>query len=120
MHMRTQFAFAVVLLLLCSGFVLAQELEGNDIKVHDFELEKLLSFGSGILALILFFLTRAAYKRTHSKRLSYVSIAFLLFALKGFFIAHELFFTEWPLIDIFSNVLDFAILLTFFFGIIKK
>ena len=114
------FIFILFALSLFSSTVLAQEDEGDDITVYNLELEKLLNLGSGILALILFLLTQAAYKRTSNKRLHYVNIAFLLFAVKGFLIAHELFFEELPWIDPVTSVLDFAILLTFFFGIIKK
>jgi hypothetical protein len=50
-----------------------------------------------------------------------VTIAFLLFAVKGFLIASDIFFpnkTGW--VDPIANFLDFGILLSFFFGIIKK
>ena len=100
--------------------VLAQEETASDIFIYDLELEKLLNFGSGLLAAVLFVLTFTAYRRTHNQRLLYVSIAFDLFAFKGFLIAHELFFDEWLFVDPVASVLDFAILLFFFFGIIKK
>ena len=120
MKNRPLIFLSFLLIFLFSFPVSAQDDEGDDIKVYDFELDKLLSLGSGMLALALFIFTRIAYKRTQNKRLSYVSVAFLLFAIKGFAIAHELVFAEWPLIDVFSNILDFAILIIFFLGIIKK
>ena len=58
--------------------------EADDLTVAGFELEKLLNFGSGLLAAGLFAATSLAYRRTKNKRLVYVSIAFLLFAAKRF------------------------------------
>lgn len=107
-------------LFLLSFTTIADEGEKDDITIFNLELEKVLSFGSGILAAVLLYLTTIAYQRTQNKRLKYVSIAFALFAIKGFLIAHELFFEEWSFVDPLAILLDFAILLTFFFGIIKK
>ena len=92
----------------------------DDIQFAGFELEELLNLGSGLLALALFIITAVAYKRTNNKRLIYVSIAFLLFALKGFLISHELFFNEVSWIDPVASALNFAIILCFFLGILKK
>ena len=92
----------------------------GDLMIWDFAAEKLLNFGSGLLAIGLFAATSLAYKRTKNKRLVYVSIAFLLFAAKGFLTSHELFFEEWPWVDPIASFLNFAILLSFFFGVIKK
>ncbi len=109
--------------LFCSFFslsVLAEEEAGDDITLYGLEVEKLLNFGSGILALVLSLVTWSAYRRTQNKRLQYVSLAFFLFAIKGFLLSHELFFGELPLLDPITSVLDFVILLAFFIGIIKK
>ena len=111
--------FLFLFFFLCSSFVLAEE-TNEDLTLYDFEVEKLLSFGSGLLALFLSVLTWLAYRRSGNKRLSYVSLAFFLFAVKGFLIAHELFVSEWSFVDPIANILDFAILLAFFTGIVKK
>ena len=102
--------------------VLAAEAEdqNQDITVLGFELEKLLNLGSGLLAIALFVLTLSAYKRSKNKRLLYVSIAFLLFAIKGILMSMEILFGDWTWVDPVASVLDFAILLSFFFGILKK
>lgn len=112
--------FVFLSLLLLPSLVVAEDEVGDDIEVFGLELEKLLNLGSGILAAVLFLLTQIAYRRTRNQRLQYVSFAFVLFAVKGFLMAHELFFREWPWVDPLASVLDFAILLIFFFGMIKK
>ena len=99
--------------------VLAQE-EDGDIMFLGLELEKLLNFINGILALILFLIIFVTYRRDYRKRFLYVSIAFLLYSIRNFLVALELFIEEIPLIDPISTVLDFVILLTFFFGILTK
>ncbi|MDP1694458.1 MAG: hypothetical protein Q8L34_02865 [Candidatus Woesearchaeota archaeon] len=111
--------FLFLFFFLCSSFVVAEDTTTN-LTIYNLEVEKLLNLGSGLLALLLAFLTWSAYTRTGNNRLSYVSLAFVLFALKGFLLAHELFFGEWPLIDTVTSILDFFILLAFFIGIIKK
>lgn len=122
--MKNKIVFYITLVLLLanfSSFVFAEEMDDlDDIKVLGFELEKLLNFGSGFLAIGLFIAASLAYKRTRNKRLIYVSMAFLLFAVKGFLTSHELFFQEWSWIDPVASALNFAILLSFFFGVIKK
>ena len=118
--MSMKFIFSLLFIFFFSLPALALEEEGEDITIFNLELEKLLNFGSGILALILCLLTQAAYRQTNNKRLQYVCIAFLLFAVKGFLISHELFFDEWAWVDPIASVFDFAILLIFFYGIIKK
>jgi len=92
----------------------------DDIQVFGLELEKLLNLGSGALALVLCALTALAFKRTHNRRLVYVSGAFLLFGVKALLMGTEVFFGEWPYVDQIASVLDFAILLAFFLGIMKK
>jgi len=112
--------FILLSLFLLPFSVVAENDDGEDIELFGLELEKLLNLGSGILAIVLFLLTQTAYRRTRNKRLQYVSFAFVLFALKGFLMAHELFFREWSWVDPTASALDFAILLIFFFGIIKQ
>lgn len=122
MKNKKSFFFVIIALMLVqiSMLVLAQE-EGDDLEVFGIEAEELLNLGSGLLATVLFILTLIAYKRTNRKRLLYVSAAFLLFALKGFLMSTELFFGDWSsVIDPIASLLDFAILLSFFFGIIRK
>ncbi len=100
--------------------VYAEEDTGTDMELYGLEVEKLLNLFSGVLALVLFFLTYSGYRNSNNKRLQYVSIAFLLFAVKGLLISHELFFNEWSWVDPITSVFDFAILLMFFLGIVKK
>lgn len=94
----------------------------DDWEIFGFEVEKLLNLGSGLLATGLFSVTMLAYKRTKRKKLLCVGIAFLLFAIKGFLTSSELFFGEevgvW--VDPTASVLNFAILVSFFLGLVKK
>ena len=114
---------ALFLLLVLSSFLMAvEDIKENDLRTSSgIEIDELITIASSILATILFALTAVAYKRDGRKKLLYVGMAFLLFAIKGFLIASDIFFPEkgaW--VDPTANFLDFAILLCFFFGIIKK
>lgn len=118
MRTTSHFIIYAISAVMLSSLVWAQA--DADISIYGFELEKLLNLGSGILALALLAITYAAYRRNHNKRLLYISVAFLLFALKGFITSLELIGLDllWP--DPVSSVLNFAILLSFFFGVIKR
>lgn len=108
-------------MLLLSAIPVFAEEENDDWQVFGLEGEKLFNLGSGILSTILFVLTFIAYKRTKQSRLLYVSSAFFLFAVKGYLGALELFFEEMAVwVDPTAAVLNFAILLCFFWGIMKK
>lgn len=111
-----------LVLIISSSFVLAiEETKENKPQAFGFDLEGLITFGSSILAIVLFILTIIAYKRDGRKNLLYISIAFLLFAIKGVLVSIDIFFPEkGGLIDPIANFLDFAILLSFFFGVVKK
>ena len=122
--MKNKIVLLIVLVLhnvILLSNVAAQDIgDLEDIEVFGLELEKLLNFGSGLLATGLFIATSFAYKRTRNKRLIYVSIAFLLFAVKGFLTSHELFLEEWSWVDPVASALNFAIILSFFLGVMKK
>lgn len=118
--------YAVLVLLLffsllsLSSSAFAYE-ENNLIVSSGIEADNLVTFGSSILASILFFITIVAYKRDKRKRLLYVSTAFFLFAVKGFLLTSDIFFPQkagW--VDLTASLLDFAILTSFFVGILKK
>lgn len=82
--------------------------------------EELLNTGSAVLATVLFAITFLAYRRTRQKRLLFVTLAFFLFAVKGFVSGAELIVGEFDWSDIVTALLDFAILLSFFAGVMKK
>nr|QNT35672.1 hypothetical protein HAHEADPM_00006 [uncultured Methanosarcinales archaeon] len=95
--------------------------EEDDIIIYPgIEAEDLVTFCSSILASALFVVTIVAYKRDKRKRLLYVSIAFFLFAVKGFLSTAEMFFPQAGWTDLIASLLDFAILLSFFVGLLKK
>lgn len=93
---------------------------GDEVEIFGIELEKLLNLLSGVLSLALMALTLLAFRKTGNRRLLFVSLAFLLFALKGFINGSEIFLGEWIFADPVSSALDFAILMSFFAGLLGK
>ena len=84
-----------LVLIISSTFVLAvEEKKENEKQAFGIGIDELITFGSSLLAITLFFLAFIAYKRDGRKRLLYVSIAFLLFAIKGFLISSDIFFQK--------------------------
>ena len=114
--------FILVLLIQLPICALAEDgIDGyQDQEIFGLEVDKLLAFGSAHLAAALSLLTFIAYYKTKRKRLMFVGFAFLLFSAKLFMISSELFIDEIVWVDIASAALDFAILLSFFFGVIRK
>ncbi len=115
--MKTKLIIFLAMFLLMSTIAIADDHDEGFIESMG---EEILNIGSGMLATILFGLTFVAYKRTKRSRLLYVSIAFLLFAIKGYLSGAEIFFGDWPWVDATTGILDFVILLSFFRGILKK
>jgi len=118
MLMKEKIVYCIIALLLLPGHALAAE--SVDLAVRSFELDKLLNVGGAFLAIILFTLTLIAYNRKKSQRLLYVCTAFFLFSVKGLLFSMELVFGDFVWIDPIANILDFVILLIFFFGMLKK
>jgi len=118
--MKAKKLFIVFMLMLAFPVVLAEESEFEDPEIFGLEIEKLLFFLSANLAAALAILTYIAYSRTNRSKLLYITAAFSLFSIKLFLLSSELFFDEWVWLDLVTALLDFAILLSFFFGIIKK
>jgi len=118
MTLRIATIMMVIAFALLAPGVLAEE--SDELEVFGLEAEKLLVLGSGMLAALLCALTFVAYKRTQRDKLGIIAIAFLLFAVKSLLIASELVIVELPFIDPISALLDFAILLTFFYGVVKR
>jgi hypothetical protein len=92
----------------------------DEIQTFGFDLEEVFSLGSGILALALFAVTTLAYRQSKRKRLAFVCLAFLLFAVKGVLGSLELFGLEIASLEVLAAFLDFGILLSFFIGILRK
>jgi len=115
----TKIISVLALVLLLAPAAIAEE-EEEEFEIFGMEGEELLNLGSGILAIILFGITFIAYRRTKRSRLLFVSLAFFLFAVKGFISGAELFIGEFDWGDPATAILEFAILLSFFWGIMKK
>ena len=92
----------------------------NEIVFLGLELEKLLSLVNALVSITLFIITFLALKRDGRKKLLYISIAFLVFAIRSFLVSLELFIEEIPYIDPIAAVLEFIALMSFFFGVFKK
>ena len=97
---------------------LAQDLE-NSPELFGVEMELLLSLVNILVSLILFIITFLAFRRDGRNRLLYVSIAFLIFAVKSFLVSLELF-VEIGFIDPIAVVLESLALMSFFIGVFKK
>lgn len=110
--------FSVLAILLLSSHSIA--VTDIDDTYSGIEVDEVITLGSSLLATALFIFSYIAYKRDGRRRLLYVTIAFFLFAVKGFLSASELFFPERDWVDPVASFLDFAILLSFFFGLLKK
>ncbi len=120
---KSTYMWMVVAFLLISSvvFVLAKEVEAEPAPaIGKFEAEKLIGFINGILATILASVTFAAYKRDKRDRLIFVGLAFALFAVRSFLVGYELFFPEIRGIDPVTPILDFFVMLSFFYGVLKK
>lgn len=116
------FIFVLVLILFYKPVLAVEQNQENDLTVYSgIELDNVITLLGSILSIILFSLTLFAYKRSERNKLIYIALAFLLFAIKGFLISSDIFFPNkgyW--VDPVANFLDFAILISFFFGMIKK
>lgn len=112
------FIFLIIIFSFASTTVAAQE--EKEIDFFGVELEKLITFINAFIALFLFIVSFIAYRRDERRRLFYVSLAFLLFAIKSFLISSELFFPEVDWFDPIATILEFAILLSFFYGVLRK
>lgn len=123
---KTNFIFILFLVLILSTVVVSAA-ENKDVKENDLttssgiEIDNIVTLVASIMALTLFGLTYASYKRDGRKRLLYVAIAFLLFAVKGIMLTSDIFYPQkagW--VDLTASLLDFGILLSFFIGLLKK
>ncbi len=118
------FLFFILTILFVSGVshkVLAAT-EENDLKTSSgIEVSNLITLASSILATALFVISFIAYRRDRRNKLLFVSIAFLLFAVKGFLLTSDIFFpSKGAWVDPAANTLDLFVLACFFIGLIKK
>ena len=112
------FIFLIFIFSFFSSIAMAQE--GDDILISGIELDKILALINAWIALFLFIISFIAYRRDERKRFFYVSLAFLLFAIKSFLISSELFIPDIGWIDPAATVLEFGTLLSFFYGVLRK
>jgi hypothetical protein len=126
MERKAIFVFGLIVFLALAQFavfVSAQENEegdDDDPEIYGLELEKVLMMITAWISIFLFVLTFMAYKRDGRKRLLYVALGFLLFAIKNFLISSELYLPEISWFDPTAVALEFVAILSFFFGVIKR
>jgi len=85
------------------------------------DLDEIIKIASSMLALLIFTVSAIAYLRERRRKLLLVSAAFFFYALKGFLKVSDVFIPQkGDTIDIAANLLDFVILLLFFFAIVVK
>jgi hypothetical protein len=124
--LNTQSALVIIFLALfistlTFSLATAQETDEDEVRLVGLELEKLLFMLNAWIALFLFVIVFSAYKRDGRKKLLFVSLAFLLFSIKSFLLSLELFILEPPsFLDPLAVFLDFLVLLSFFYGVIRK
>ncbi len=110
----------VSIMLFQLNIVSAHEDEGKDFEFFGVELEKLVMFITGIVALALFVITFAAYNRDKRPKLFYISMAFFLFALKSLMLSSELFIEQIEWFEPAAIALELLALISFFYGVSKK
>ena len=111
----------LILLSLSIPCIAAQsESDSGDYFIYGFELDKILSLLNGCIALVLAILTFIAYKTDGRSRFFYISLAFFIFSIKSFLVSSEILFSGLPWRDPLSIVLEFLVLLAFFYGVTKK
>ncbi len=117
---KISIAILLILVFFPLIHVAAAEQEEGNYLIRGLELEKIIALLNAWIATFLCVLAFIAYKRDGRKRLLYVGIAFLLFAIKSFLLSSELFFQEVEWFDPLSTILELGVLLSFFYGVLKK
>jgi cell division protein FtsW (lipid II flippase) len=112
---------ALILVGIVASFASGQnEDDSGNSEIFGLELEKLIIMFNAWIATFLFVLSFIAYKRDGRRRLFFVSLAFFLFAVKSFMISSELYLPQVDWFDPAAVVLEFGVLLSFFYGVLKK
>ncbi len=89
--------------------------------IQGIDVTNIVLVGSTLLALVLSVISLLAYRRDGRKKLLFVTIAFGLFALKGvLLLVSDWILLRQPYLDVLASLLDFAVLLSFFVGMLKK
>lgn len=87
----------------------------------EMEIDNLIVLLSSMLALTLFSISLAAYLRERRRKLLMVTAAFFAYFLMGFLDSTESFFPAMEYsFEVWSSILNFAVLLLFFFAVLTK
>ena len=83
--------------------------------------DSLIKIGVGILAIMLLAISALVYYRDRRIKFLMLTLAFLMFTLKGILGLVDLFYPrDSPLLIPFSDSFDFVILLLFFIAVLKE
>jgi hypothetical protein len=90
--------------------------------IEELDIAEILKLGSGLIALILLFISLLAYRRIKQKRILFVSAAFALYVIKIIAEHVEIFSPnlDTSLLDLLLSFIDFAILLLFFLAVVRN
>ncbi|WP_319506292.1 hypothetical protein [uncultured Methanolobus sp.] len=87
----------------------------------EIEPDNVIVLLSSLLALILFIISLSAYLRERRRKMLMVTAAFFAYFLMGFLDSTESFFPSMgDSFEIWSSILNFAVLLLFFFAMLTK
>ncbi len=113
--------YALFLLLLAGSAMAIGEMNDSTNSLSGLDMTDAIVIATSVLAIILGAISAVAYARDGRTKLLFVTLAFFIFALKGvFIIGSDLLSLQQPFLDIIANLLDFVVLLCFFFGMMKK
>lgn len=114
------FSAGIIAGILASVAVLATE-TADASTIQGMDVTTIILIGSTVLALALGIISLIAYRRDGRKKLLLVTAAFGLFALKGaLLLVSDWIALQQPYLDVIASLLDFAVLICFFIGILKK
>lgn len=107
-------------LVACRAVSAAEVMDVSTIRGWD--ITDIIVIFSTALALVLGTVSFIAYRRDGRTKVLFVTLAFLIFTLKGvFIISGDLFIRRFdPFLDIIESLLDFGILACLFFGMTMK
>ncbi|MEZ5335742.1 MAG: hypothetical protein R2741_11135 [Methanolobus sp.] len=86
----------------------------------EMEIDNVIVLVSSILALVLFSISLAAYMRERRRKLLMITAAFFTYFLMGFLDSTESLFPMIESLEIWGSILNFVVLLLFFFAMMTK
>ena len=89
--------------------------------VNGLDISDVIVILTSILAFVLGIISLVGYRRDGRIKILFVAAAFFIFTLKGvMIIGSDLLSLQKPTLDLLAQLLDFAVLIFFFAGMIKR